>query len=285
MELHQLRYALAVADEGSFTQAAASLRINQSGVSTQVRKLERELGVTLFDRTSKHISLTQHGERMLPTLRAAVAAVEDVRGQASDLRGLIVGSLRVGTVAGLAWPELFDAVGAMHAAHPGIDLRLEESTSADLLARVRTGQIDVAVAAWSSVAPEGLESTVILDDPLLAAVGAGHPWAARKRLRVAEIARADLIAFPPGTGARIALDAMLSRIGTVAAPRWEVGSPAFVHALASRGLGVAIASETTLARFPGLTAIQIDDPDARSSLGLAWRTGPNPQPSHCSAAC
>ena len=276
MELHQIVYALTVADTASFTAAAAQLHVSQSGVSTQVRKLERELGVSLFDRTSRRVTLTAEGARMLPALRTAAAAVDGVRAQASDLRGLVVGSLRIGTVTGLGWSAFFDAVAAIHGAYPGVDLRLMESASSDLIERVKAGDVDVVVAAWSPDAPEGLMSETVFDDALVAVVAQSHPWAARKVIRPSELARTDLIALPRGTGARDAMDLMFARAGTAAVPRWEAASPISLTALASRAVGVAVASETTVGDSRGLVVLRIADPDARSRLGVAWRDRPTP---------
>ncbi|MWV48136.1 LysR family transcriptional regulator [Rathayibacter sp. VKM Ac-2803] len=274
MELHQIFYAISVADTGSFTAAAARLHVSQSGVSAQVQKLERELGAALFDRTSRRISVTAEGERLLPALRAAAASVDGVRAAADELRGLVVGAVRLGTVAGLTWPDLFDAIAAVHSAHPGIDLRLVESTSDDLLARVRSGDLDVVVAGWTPGPPDGLESATIVDDALVLAVAEGHPWAARGSVHPGELADADLITLPPGTGARVALEASLARAGLRVAPRWEVASPVALGALAARSLGVAVASESTLADAPELVILRLEDPEARSQLGVAWRARP-----------
>jgi len=274
MELHQLRYFLAVVDTGSFTAAAAAVRVSQSGISTQVQKLERELGVALFDRTARRAALTADGERLLPVARDALAAVRRVRATADDLRGLIVGSLRVGTVSGLAWPPLFDALASLHAAHPGLDIRLHEGTSEELIESVVRGESDVAVAAWTTAPPEGLETRVVFDDALVAVVSADHPWASRRSIRPSELRDADLVALAEGTGARAALDRLLSAHGGPKRPRWEVSTPAFVEMLAVRGLGVGIVSETTCAGWREVRTLRIDAPDARSRLGIAWRGSP-----------
>lgn len=276
MELHQIRYVLAVADSGSFTAAADALHVSQSGISTQVQKLERELGVSMFTRTSRRVSLTTEGERLLPSLRSAAAALDEIRVNASDVRGLVVGSLRLGTVVALSWPAFFDAVAAIHTAHPGVDLRLGELTSRDLVAQVRSGELDVAVAAWSGCRPVGLESATIVDDPLVAVVATDHPWAARKVIRPAELAQADLIALPPGTGARDAQEAMFARAGVRQAVRWEVTSPTVLSALTARGVGVAIASRSTVAGEQGLVTLRLSDPDACSRLGVVWSPAPTP---------
>ena len=274
MELHQLRYFLAVVDHGSFTAAADSVHVSQSGVSAQVQKLERELGVTLFDRSARRAALTADGERLLPVVRAALSAVGEVRAAADDLRGLVIGSLRVGTVSGLAWPSLFDALASLHEAHPGLDIRLHEGTSEQLLSALSRGESDVAVAAWTEGVPEGLETRVVFDDALVAVDAPPHPGAARHSIRPLELLDADLIALPSGTGARTALDALLAASGRTVAPRWEVSTPSFVEMLATRGLGVGIVSETTCAGWTGVRAVPIGAPGARSRLGIAWRTEP-----------
>jgi DNA-binding transcriptional LysR family regulator len=281
MELHQLRYFLAVVDEGSFTAAAAAVQVSQSGISTQLQKLERELGLALINRTARRVTLTSAGSQLVPYARAAVAAVRDVTGAANDIRGLVTGSLRVATVSGLAWPVLFDALAAIHNEHPGIDIRLHEGNSDDLIAQVHAGTADVAIAGWAGTdEPSGVHVAVVFDDPLAAAVGRDHPWAARERLRAAELARADLITLPRGTGARTALDALMSRAGSPVAPRWEVTTPAFIEMLASRGLGVGIASATTMQHWQHVVQIRIDDTNARSRLGVIWGY----RPSHATQA-
>lgn len=271
MELHQLRYFVAVVEEGTFTAAAEAAHISQSGISTQVQKLERELGVTLLDRSTRRVALTPEGARLLPYARAALAGVAAVTDAANDLRGLIVGELRIATVTGLTWPRLFDALSAIHGEHPGIDIRLGEGQSDEILDQVRTGVVDLAVAAWAGEGPQDLRTSVVVDDPLIALVAPGHPWAARAQISPGELADADLIALPAGTGSRNAFDAALMRVGRTTAPRWEVATPGYVEALATRGLGVGILSATTAEHWTHLVSLPIADPHARSQLGIAWR--------------
>lgn len=245
MELHQLRYFLAVVDEGSFSAAAQAVRISQSGVSTQIQKLERELGVSLIDRSPRRVTLTPAGRALLPAIRSVLTAVAQVSATAHDLRGLVVGSLRIGTVTGLAWPRLVDALAALHTRHPGVDLRLHEGNSDDLVAGVRDGRLDIAVAGWAGEPPPGLPSRIVIDDALVAIVAPGHRWADRAAVDPGELGVVDLIALPAGTGARTALDAVLARAGAAADPRWEVSAPATVRMLAARNLGVGVLSATT----------------------------------------
>ncbi len=276
MELHQLRYALAVVDGGSFTAAAQAVHVSQSGVSTQIAKLERELGVALFDRTSRRVALTDAAHTLVPAMRHALAAVDAVTAAAGEIRGILIGSLRVGAVTGLTWDPLVDALAAMHERHPGIDVRLTEGLSHDLMVGVREGSLDIAIAGWAGPEPADLLTTIIVDDALCAVVASDHPWASRTPLGVDELLSADMIALPRGTGARTALDDAAEREGRHSTPRWEVTTPAQVVALARRGIGVGALSTTTAAGFDGVVAIPLTDPAARSSLGVVSRRDPSP---------
>ncbi|WP_299577316.1 LysR family transcriptional regulator [uncultured Williamsia sp.] len=276
MELHQLRYVLAVVDEGTFTAAADAVRISQSGVSAQIAKLERELGVALLQRSTRRVTPTAAGDHLIPAIRAAVTAVDGIRETAAEIRGVVAGRLRVGTVGGLGWPPVFDALATLHTAHPGLDISVVEDAAVPLIDRVRDGQIDLAVAAWTGDGPVDLQSVTVVDDALSVWVAPDHPWAARDGIAPAELADADVISLPEGSGARAALDAVLAGVATRRRPRWEVATPATALALAVRGLGVAVLSESTGRGTTGLVAVGVDDPRARSSLGIVWRNDPGP---------
>lgn len=271
MEIHQLRYAAAVADTGSFTAAAEAVKVSQSGVSTQVQKLERELGVALFDRSGRRVVLTADGERMLPAIRESLRALDGIRTTAADLRGLLLGSLRVGTVSGLTWPRLFDALGELHTAHPRLEIRLREHTSDGLIDALRHGELDIAVVAWAQHPPAGLETITLFDDPLVAVVAPDHPWASRRGIRAAELDGVDVIALPHGTGDRAALEQLRPGLE----PRWEVSTPWFIERLAARGLGVGVVSDATRRRWHQVRAMPVQAPEVRSRLGIAWRPSPS----------
>src|ERR1700754_348853 len=132
MEVHQLRYAVAVADTGSFTAAAAALHVSQSGVSAQVGRLEHDLGVRLFERSGRRVTVTPAGADLLDRMRNALAALGEVRSVADEVLGLVRGSVRLGSLAGLGWPALLDAIEQVHDEHPQLELSLREGNSAAL---------------------------------------------------------------------------------------------------------------------------------------------------------
>src|SRR5690349_23433432 len=170
MDLRQLEYFVAVAEEANFTRAADRVHITQSGVSAQIRQLERELGTDLFDRSARTVRLTPAGAAALPHARAALAAAQAVRAACDDVNGLVRGRLRIGMVTGCTVTPLFDALAAFHRRHPRVEIALAEDNSQALLDDVRAGHADLALAAMAGVLPDGLESLTIVSEGLVAAV-------------------------------------------------------------------------------------------------------------------
>src|SRR5215218_2329626 len=155
MELRQLEYLVAVAEEGSFTRGAARVHVAQPGVSAQVRRLEAELGVELLDRSGRAVSMTEAGAAVLPYARAALAAVADVRVVVDELAGLVRGRVRIGTVTSFG-AEVPDLLAAFHREHPEVEITLAEATSEDLVAGLRAGEFDVVLANLAAGVPEGI---------------------------------------------------------------------------------------------------------------------------------
>lgn len=141
MELHQLEYFLAVAEERNFTRGAERVRIAQSAVSAAIRKLERELGVELFDRGGSQIALTRAGVVLVPEARAALAAVRSVREAMDQVSGGLRGTLTIGTTLAPGPLDLPGALGRFHLAHPEVVIRMKHS------AQGSAGNLRAATAA------------------------------------------------------------------------------------------------------------------------------------------
>ncbi|AXB41117.1 LysR family transcriptional regulator [Amycolatopsis albispora] len=181
MELRQLRYFVTVAEAGGFGRAAERLHIVQSAVSQQVGRLERELGVRLFDRSGRRVRLTEGGERLLPEARAALAAAERVRSVAAEGAGL-----RLGAVHGPG-DRIYRTLGALADVAPGLRVRLKRLAPAERLAAVRSGELDAALVRARPSAGQ-LELFPIWHDPLHAALPATHPLAGKPLLRLEDLA-------------------------------------------------------------------------------------------------
>ncbi|MEU5877785.1 LysR family transcriptional regulator [Spirillospora sp. NPDC047279] len=186
MELRQLEYFVAVAEEGGFGRAAERLSIVQSAVSQQVRRLERELGVPLFDRSTRHVNLTGAGERLLPEARSVLAAAHRARQVAADIRAGADGVLRLGTVHGPG-DRVFRTLTELAAIAPRLQVRPRRLPLAERLSAVRSGALDAALVRALPKAP-GLELLPVWTDPLYVALPSAHPLAERAELSLADLA-------------------------------------------------------------------------------------------------
>jgi DNA-binding transcriptional LysR family regulator len=271
MEIHQLRYLVAVADAASFTKAAASLHVAQPGVSAQIRLLERELGQELFDRSGRRVRLTDAGEAVVPYARAALAAVEGVREAADEIGGLLRGHIAFGTVTshGADVPAL---LSAFHHDHPAITITLAEAKSDELIAGLRAGRLDGAILALGAEEPEGIGLRIVDDQPLVAAVAVDDPWAKRRTATLNMLCERTLICLPTGSGIRSILENACQGAGLTPNVAFEASSPRSLLTLVEQGLGVAVVPAPYLRNRAEVVALEIR-PALRGRLALGWRLG------------
>ena len=278
MEIHQLRYAVAVADSGSFTAAADALHVSQSGVSAQVSRLERELGLDLFQRGARRVTTTPAGDQLLVRMRGVLAALDDIRSTADQHLGLLRGRARIGAVAGLSWPAFLDALVDLRTRHQGLEISLTEGLSLNLQQQVADGRLDVAVVSWARTTRPGLASWVALEEQVTAVVSPSHPWATRTSLAAHNLLDAEVICMARGTGMRAAYEAMMQAEGHPAPVAWEVTLPSTVRTLAGRGLGVGLVTSSMADPPDDLVHLPIRSQHATSQLGVVWRDDPPPGP-------
>jgi DNA-binding transcriptional LysR family regulator len=278
MELRQLEYLIAVAEEANFTRAAQRVHISQSGVSAQIRQLEHDLGATLVDRSGRTATLTEAGKAAVRHAREALAAVAAVRQGVAEVTGLLSGRLTVGMVTACTVTALFDALASFHRAHPGVAITLVEDNSAALAEHVRTGAADVALVGTAGTSPPpGLTALPLVSERVTAAVAHAHPWSRRSRLTLTDLAGCPLICLPEGTGIRTAFDQACAARGLRLEVALEASAPGTVADLAARGLGVAILSETISAVHAArLHSAIIADADIPASLAVVARPSPSP---------
>ncbi|GAB7070853.1 LysR family transcriptional regulator [Mycobacterium hodleri] len=278
MELRQLEYLVAVAELANFTRAAERLHVAQPAVSAQIRKLERELGQPLLDRSTRTVRLTAAGEAVLPHAKAALASVGNVTRAVDELTDLVSGSVAIGTVTA----HDVDVAGLLadfHAAHPGVEITLSTDNSDVLIDRLRSGALDAAIVSMGTdERPEGLDVDVVTDEAIDAAVSLDDALAGTTTIELAELAQRSLIALPAGTGLRSRLDHAFAAAGLSAHVAFEASTPIALAELAERGLGVAIVPSSVARTRPALHAVTIT-PAMRGRLVLAARsTGRSARP-------
>src|SRR4051794_28304457 len=187
MELRALRYFVTVADELHFDRAADRLHIAQPAVSRQIARLERELGVRLFDRSPRRVRLTGAGQRVLDAAREALAAADRVRVVAREQAGV----MRIGTGTGQFTARLERGIDALREQAPGFDVVLVDLPLTARLNALRQGEIDLALARGGRAAP-GVRVLPTWTESLFAVVSARHPAAGHAVVGVAELAGGDL---------------------------------------------------------------------------------------------
>jgi DNA-binding transcriptional LysR family regulator len=277
MELRQLEYFVAVAEEANFTRAARRVHISQSGVSAQIRQLERDLGAPLFDRSERTATLTTAGAAALGPARAALASADAIRAAVDDVNGLVRGRLVVGMVTGCTITPLFDALSGFHRDHPGIEIELVEDASDALVDLVRSGALDLALVGTPEPTPGGLESLTIIRDRLVAAVPRDHALSTRRRIALADLCDLPLVCLPEGTGVRAVFDQACAAADLHPVISLQASAPAAVADLAVRGLGVAVLSETMVDDHrDALHPLTISGAAAPALLALVWRPGEGP---------
>ncbi|OAT66218.1 LysR family transcriptional regulator [Mycobacteroides immunogenum] len=270
MELRQLEYFLAVAEHANFTRAAEALHVAQPWVSAQIRRLERELGNELFDRSSRVLRLTRFGKAVLPLAGAVFRAVDEIRSAADAMVGVLAGKLTIGTVAH-SLPLLAEALAVFRKAHPAVAVTVTEASSDRLTAAVLERQLDMAVMGWATVPPPQLREQVLVRENIVAVVHGGDPLAGRESIALAELRDRAIISHPQGCEIRTTIDQACLATGFTPRVVFETSSVDMMRHLVIRGLGVAVTPKLPNEQLGQLRQIDLSDRAMGGRLSLVWR--------------
>ncbi|OYO03797.1 LysR family transcriptional regulator [Enemella evansiae] len=277
MELQQLRYVLAVAEERSFTRAAERCFVVQSALSHQIKALETELGVRLFARTSRRVQLTAAGEAFLPAAREALSATDRAAAEAAAAEGEIRGALRIGVIPTVTAIDIPAAIGAFHRAHPAVRVGLRGGASDEFIAAIAAGRLDVAVLGLAdSAPPTGVRTRVLARERLVAVVSAAHPLAGRRRVRLTELAEETFADFPAGSPGRTQSELAFTAAGITRQVAFEVSGTELMLELVRQQLGVAMLPPAVVPADPALRTLPVTGAPTRIEY-LAWSDF-NPSP-------
>ncbi len=270
MELRHLATFTAVAEEGSFTRAAARLHVVQSAVSSGVRALESELGVTLFDRTTHRVQLSEAGRAFLPEARRTLAAAAAARDAVDQLRGGLRGTVRLGMMlaprqAGISVPRL---LAALRAEYPGIEVALEIGASTVNAEHVRRGRLDLAFVGLPAGAVPELALTPLLTEEMQLVVAPEHPLAGRESASLEELGGETFADGPPEWGTRIANERAFAVAGVRRTVAYEVADLSLTVDFVRYGLAVAIVPPTW-ADAEGVAMVAIRPPAPEFTISLA----------------
>src|SRR3954451_13651146 len=191
LDVRRMRVLREVARRGSFSSAADALAYTQSAVSQQIAALEREAGIRLVERNARGVRLTDAGRALVEHADAILARLADAEAELEAIAGLRGGRLRLAAFPSAGATIMPEAIARFRERHPGVELTLEPAEPEPSLAKLRTGEVDVALditAGYREPGDDGIERAHLLDDPMYVALPQGHPHARKRDLSLEELA-------------------------------------------------------------------------------------------------
>jgi LysR family transcriptional activator of glutamate synthase operon len=241
MELRQLRYLVAVADEQHFTRAAAREHVAQPALSQQIRRLEAELGLTLVQRTTRRVAMTEAGDLLVGRARRAIAELEAATAELQSLAGVQTGRLSIGALHTMGPVDLSLLLATFHRRYPGVELTVREQSSEELAGMLRDDEIDLAfLSVTERIQSRGLALHPLVREELVAVLPPDHRLAGRRQVQLAELAQDAFISFREGARLRELLVSAAATAGFAPRIALESNESRRIRSLVSRGLGVAI---------------------------------------------
>ncbi|MDT4907290.1 MAG: hypothetical protein QOI69_531 [Pseudonocardiales bacterium] len=273
MELRHLEHFLAVAEEQSFTRAAARIHLVQSALSVSVQSLERDLGTRLFERTTHSVQLTDAGTALVGEARRTLAAADAARDAVAAVSGGVRGTVRVGIMQSLALIDLAALLTRYHREHPEVQLvpKPAEGGSVELIRDVADGKLDLAFAGLPTGYPKGLDARILAAEEMLLACPPDHPLARRRRIALPELDGERFVDYPPGWGTRVSVDRMFAEAGLHREIAVEVGDIPTVSELVRAGFGFAFVSPSFLPD-PRLLVLRPVRPHPKFTVSLVTST-------------
>ncbi|MBR5925194.1 MAG: LysR family transcriptional regulator [Bacteroidales bacterium] len=262
MELRQLKYFVKTAETLNFSEAARALFVTQSTLSQQVRSLEQELGVELFQRDSHSVALTESGEHLLPVAKRTLQDAELCFTQISDLRQMLSGVLNIGISYTFA-PVLKEAVMEFTKQYPGVRLNVICRTMGELLDLLKRREVDFVLCFKPNILDDEIESHILFDNQLSVIVSSNHPLADRKSLAISDIMPYRIVMPARETQARNAFELYFPGVTDKLNVVVEINEVNVLLDLVRSTQMVTFLSEATLYQKGGLVAIPIEAPNTQ----------------------
>jgi DNA-binding transcriptional LysR family regulator len=275
MELRQLRYLVALAEELNFTRAAANAHVAQPALSQQIRRLEDEVGLALVERSTRHVALTDAGQVLVVRARRVLSELEAAGTELEAMRGMHTGHVAIGAMHTMGPVDLSLPLALFHDLHPDVGLTVRENSSEELAEMLRVDELDLAfLSVTERVEAHGLGLHQLVSEELVVLLPSHHPLRRRRQIRMAELAEEQFISFRAGARLRELLFAAGRHAGFDPRVTLESNESQRVRRLVSRGLGVAILPRSD-AEGPGadVAVVSLTEPALRRDITLAWREG------------
>ena len=270
--LRQLRAFIAVAELGQFNIAARNLHLTQSAVSILIRDLEREIGVRLFDRHTRMVSLTLVGQEFLPQARKILRDLELAVGDVRDNATLKRGQVTIAAAIVLAATVVPPIIARFLKRYPEISVNIRDMPEEQISPALKRNEVDIAVGTLSEDDPE-IAATPLLRDKLMLVCREDHRFARRKSVRWAELMDETLITLAASNPLRNIVEHNLIRVVPNYRPKYEVRFSTTAISMIAAGMGVSVLPENSgqLASAVGVTTVDLIDPVVMRDVSLLQR--------------
>ncbi|RCK58701.1 LysR family transcriptional regulator [Microbacterium sorbitolivorans] len=270
MELRQLRYFIAVAEELHFGRAAQRLHMSQPPLSVQVSRLEEEIGTPLFERNTRHVTLTPAGVHLHERAISLLANLDQIRDEMSEFATGYAGEITAGFVSSANYTVLPGVVQLFRARREQVSLKLIPLTSGEQLARLRDGSLDVGILRDEFPEDDDFTAEVVYEERLVACLPLGHPFAEQEEVSAEELATMPIISYPrslmPGYVDRVA-----QAVGALDVVE-EVVHQETALGFVAAGVGASILPESVRQLAPASIAVVPIAGDATTRLLAAYPT-------------
>jgi len=273
MNLNDLRYLVAIAQERNFRRAADRCFISQPALSLAMQKVENELGIQIFERTNAAVSVTTLGEQVVEQAQRVIEEMDKVKAIARQGQDHLVGPLKLGVIYTIAPYLLPELILALHELAPQMPLEIEENLTSNLTSMLKNGHIDAAIVALPFILP-GTSVKPLYDEPFATVVPADHPWAARKAVAAGELANEKVLLLASGhcfsNQVVEACPELQQRGGEV----FHGTSLETIRNMVASGLGITVLPYSALSgryQSPLVRVIPFCEPSPFRQVALVWR--------------
>ncbi len=272
MDLRKLEIFVRVAECKSFSKAAASLHMAQPAVSIAVRKLEESLGANLFDRRGRQVELTAEGRNLLQRAVPILRDVEALKQSTGAMSDLLLGELSITCPSMLATYYLPDLLGEFLAQYPGLTAAVTQAGTTRAEQMLLADEIEIGVTSTGASQRQDIERYPLLNEEMVLCVGAGHPWAGRGSVDLAELDNAPMVVYESGYYIRERLDALCADAGVEPDFRLQSNFLPLLVSMVRQGLGATVGLRMMAEQEPGLHGLALN-PGVDVHMALAKRRG------------
>jgi LysR family hydrogen peroxide-inducible transcriptional activator len=272
MELHQLRYALAVQKSGNFSRAAEQCHVSQPSLSQQIQKLESELGVRLFTRLKRNAVPTPAGRALLERAAKIFAELDMATREVKDHAAAVKGSVKVGILPTIAPYLLPQLLAKFSAKYPTVDVIVHETMTSHLVEMAASCELDIAILSLP-ITDDRLTKEKLFTEELLLALPPGHPFASRRRVRISDLESERFILLQEGHCLGDQAVRFCDRGGVHPAVIFRAAQIETILSLVAIGFGISLipAMAQHAARTPQPLYVSLVDPRPSRQIGAVWR--------------